>query len=71
MDYIDQDYADVQAYCAEIFADEPKINETPQVRVTYLPPQKTPRWARQYTARPVGTRLGNGNYMRVGVAGAE
>ncbi len=43
-------------------------NELPEatVKVTYLPPQKTPRWARQHTARPVGTRLGNGNYIRLG-----
>ena len=70
MDYINQDYADVQAYCAEMFADEPEINSTP-VQVTYLPPQKTPRWARQYTARPVGTRLGNGNYVRLGGQAGE
>mgnify|MGYP007096785441 CR=1 FL=1 len=61
MDYIDQDYADVQAYCEALFQ-----AEKPEVRITYLPPQKTPRWARTHTARPVGTRLGNGNYVRQG-----
>ena len=70
MDYINQDYADVQAYCAELFADEPQI-ERAEVQIQILPPQKTPRWARQITARPVGTRLGNGNYVRMGVGGAE
>ena len=47
-------------------------NELPEatVKVTYLPPQKTPRWARTVTARPVGTSLGNGNYIRQGVTHA-
>ena len=66
MNYLDQDYADIMAYCEAVCTKEPA-----EVAVTYLPPQKTPRWARQYTARPVGTRLGNGNYMRLGTQGAE
>ena len=45
-------------------------NAEREVAITYLPPQKTPRWARQYTARPVGTSLGNGNYVRQGVTHA-
>ncbi len=57
MEYIQRDHDAIITMCEE---------ETPTVRVTYLPPQKTPRWARQYTARPVGTRLGNGNYVRLG-----
>ena len=63
MDYAQRDHDAIIAHCEET------ITETP-VRVTYLPPQKTPRWARQYTARPVGTRLGNGNYVRQGVTHA-
>lgn len=68
MDYINQDYADVQAYCAELF--DQKI-ERAEVQIVYLPPQKTPRWARQVTARPVGTSLGNGNYVRLGGQAGE
>ena len=58
MDYIDRDERAIEAHCKQI--------ERAGVQITYLPPQKTPRWARQYTARPVGTRLGNGNYVRLG-----
>jgi len=57
MEYTDRDHADICNHCEK---------ELPEVQITYLPPQKTPRWARQYTARPVGTRLGNGNYVRLG-----
>ena len=59
MDYINRDEIAIEAHCADIldYADE--------VTIEYLPPQKTPRWARQVTARPVGTSLGNGNYMRL------
>ena len=60
MEYATRDHDAIIAMCE---------NELPEatVKVTYLPPQKTPRWARQYTARPVGTKLGNGNYVRQGV----
>ena len=34
------------------------------VQVTVCPPQATPRWAKQRTARAVGTRIGQGCYMR-------
>lgn len=63
MDYAQRDHDAIIAMCE---------NELPvaEVAITYLPPQKTPRWARQYTARPVGTRLGNGNYVRQGVTHA-
>lgn len=60
MEYTQRDEVAIAAHC------EATINETPEVVITYLPPQKTPRWARQYTARPVGTHLGNGNYIRLG-----
>jgi len=56
MEYIDRDERAIEAHCKA---------ELPEVQVTYLPPQKTPRWARTVTARPVGTRLGNGNFMRM------
>ena len=64
MEYAQRDHDAIIAHC------EAEANETPEVVITYLPPQKTPRWARQYTARPVGTRLGNGNYVRQGVTHA-
>ena len=57
MDYIERDHTDICNHCE---------TELPEVQITYLPPQKAPRWARQYTARPVGTSLGNGNYVRLG-----
>ena len=56
--YIDRDERAIKAHCEQI--------ERAEVQITYLPPQKTPRWARTVTARPVGTRLGNGNYVRLG-----
>jgi hypothetical protein len=58
MEYVDRDEIAIAAHCEQI--------EREGVQITYLPPQKTPRWARQVTARPVGTRLGNGNYVRLG-----
>lgn len=58
MEYAQRDHDAIIAHCEKI--------ERAGVQITYLPPQKTPRWARQYTARPVGTRLGNGNYVRLG-----
>lgn len=63
MDYSQRDHDAIIAMCVE-------QNVERQVTITYLPPQKAPRWARQYTARPVGTRLGNGNYVRQGVTHA-
>jgi hypothetical protein len=57
MEYIERDERAIEAHCNA---------ELPEVQITYLPPQKTPRWARQVTARPVGTSLGNGNYVRLG-----
>ena len=60
MEYINRDQQAINAHCEAI--------EREQVQITYLPPQKAPRWARQYTARPVGTSLGNGNYIRLGGA---
>lgn len=60
MEYVQRDHDAIITMCQN------ELPETP-VRVTYLPPQKTPRWARQVTARPVGTSLGNGNYVRQGV----
>ena len=60
MEYTERDEIAIQAHC------EATINTAEEVSITYLPPQKTPRWARQVTARPVGTRLGNGNYVRLG-----
>ena len=59
MDYAQRDHDAVINHCEQI--------ERAEVQIQILPPQKTPRWARQYTARPVGTRLGNGNYVRQGV----
>ena len=56
MEYINRDERAIAAHCEQ---------EVP-VSITYLPPQKTPRWARTVTARPVGTSLGNGNYVRLG-----
>lgn len=56
MDYIERDFDAIMAYCETVVPAEPKV--------TVLPPQKTPRWAKQRTARAVGIRLGNGNYMR-------
>ena len=64
MEYTQRDEIAIAAHCEAI------INNADEVVITYLPPQKTPRWARQYTARPVGTRLGNGNYVRQGVTHA-
>ena len=64
MEYAQRDHDAIIAHCEA-------VEQPEQVVITYLPPQKTPRWARQYTARPVGTRLGNGNYVRMGVSGAE
>ena len=61
MEYINRDEIAIKAHCEAI------VNTADEVSITYLPPQKTPRWARQYTARPVGTKLGNGNYVRQGV----
>ena len=66
MDYTQRDHDAIIAHCEQI-----ERAQAPEVAITYLPPQKTPRWARQVTARPVGTRLGNGNYVRMGVGGAE
>jgi len=60
MEYATRDHDAIIAMCEE-------QNTEREVTVTILPPQKTPRWARQYTARPVGTKLGNGNYVRQGV----
>ena len=60
MEYTERDEIAINAHCAQELPVE-------EVAITYLPPQKTPRWARQYTARPVGTSLGNGNYVRQGV----
>jgi len=58
MEYTDRDERAIAAHCEQ---------ELPvEVQVTILPPQKPPRWARQYTARPVGTRLACGNYVRLG-----
>lgn len=70
MDYIDRDYADVQAYCEELLEPEICASEA-QVQVVVLPPQKTPKWAKQYTAVARGSYVGNGNYVRFGVGGAE
>ena len=64
MDYINRDGIAIEAHCADT------LDYADGVTIEYLPPQKTPRWARQYTARPVGTRLGNGNYVRQGVTHA-
>lgn len=60
MDYAQRDHEAVIAHCER---------ELPQagVTITYLPPQKTPRWARSYTAVARGTALGNGHYVRQGV----
>lgn len=38
--------------------------ERNDITVTVCPPQKTPRWARQHTAKAHGTRIGKGCYMR-------
>ena len=62
MEYIDRDERAIASHCEETQRD--------QVIVQILPPQKTPRWARTVTARPVGTSLGNGNYIRQGVTHA-
>ncbi len=61
MEYTQRDHNAIVTHCEQ---------EHAEVRITFLPPQKTPRWARQYTARPVGTKLGNGNYVRQGVTHA-
>lgn len=69
MEYIDRDHRAIEAHCTDLV----KIGATAyyrQIPVTYLPPQKTPRWARQVTARPVGTSLGNGGYIRRALRGA-
>jgi hypothetical protein len=58
MEYIDRDHDAIIAMCEQ---------EHAEVRITYLPPQKLPRWARQVTAAPRGTSLGNGHYVRQGV----
>ena len=60
MDYAQRDHDAIIAMCEE-------QNVEREVTITYLPPQKLPRWARQVTAAPRGTRLGNGNYVRQGV----
>lgn len=64
MEYVERDHEAIIAHCEA-------VEQPEQVVIQYLPPQPTPRWARQYTARPVGTRLGNGNYMRLGTGGNE
>jgi hypothetical protein len=61
MEYIERDEIAITAHCAAT------VNTTDEVRITYLPPQKLPRWARQVTAAPRGTSLGNGHYVRQGV----
>jgi hypothetical protein len=63
MDYAQRDHNAIIAHC------ERELPQTP-VRVTYLPPQKTPRWARSYTAVARGTALGNGHYIKQGVTHA-
>ena len=65
MDYAQRDHDAIIAHC------ETTIERAETVQIVYLPPQKTPRWARQFTARPVGSRLGNGNYVRRGGLAAE
>lgn len=64
MEYINRDKRAIEAHCTDT------LDYADGVTIEYLPPQKTPRWARQYTARPVGTALGNGNYVRQGVTHA-
>lgn len=64
MDYATRDHSDIINHCEQ---ELPEANVT----ITILPPQKTPRWARQVTARPVGTSLGNGNYVRLGGQAGE
>ena len=59
MDYAQRDHD-------AIIAMDDQQNVEREVTITILPPQPTPRWARQVTARPVGTRIGNGNYVRLG-----
>ena len=63
MEYAQRDHDAIIAHC--------ESTETPEPVVTYLPPQKVPRWARTPTAVARGTYLGNGNYVRMGVSGAE
>jgi hypothetical protein len=58
MEYTQRDHDAIIAMCEQDHA---------EVRITYLPPQKTPRWARSYTAVARGTALGNGHYVRQGV----
>lgn len=64
MEYAQRDHDAIIAHC------EQEI-ERESVQITYLPPQKLPRWARTPTAVARGTYLGNGNYVRMGVSGAE
>ena len=64
MEYTERDEIAITAHCEAI------TNTADEVSITYLPPQKLPRWARQVTAAPRGTRLGNGNYVRQGVTHA-
>ena len=59
MEYTQRDHDAIITMCEEQDVER-------EVTVTILPPEKTPRWARQVTARPVGTRIGNGNYVRLG-----
>ena len=63
MEYIDRDHDAIINHCEQI--------ERAEVQITYLPEQKVPRWARTPTAVARGTYLGNGNYVRMGVSGAE
>lgn len=63
MEYAQRDHDAIIAHCEAV--------EQPEVVITYLPPQKVPRWARTPTAVARGTYLGNGNYIRKGVMPAE
>lgn len=63
MEYTQRDHDAIIAHC--------EANETPEPVIQYLPEQKVPRWARTPTAVARGTYLGNGNYVRMGVGGAE
>jgi len=61
MEYIDRDERAIAAHCEAI-----ENTDRGMVSITILPPQKLPRWARQVTAAPRGTSLGNGHYVRLG-----
>jgi hypothetical protein len=66
MEYIDRDERAIEAHCTDLVRCG-QFAYYRQIPITYLPPQKLPRWARQVTAAPRGTSLGNGHYVRQGV----